>query len=239
MNQPLILLVEDDARLRDLTERYLQAQALRVKSVANIAGLHAQLKTAHIDLIVLDLGLPDGDGLHVCRDLRAQNISTPIIVLTARGDEIDRIVGLEFGADDYLAKPCNPRELLARIRAVLRRSAQAAPQNSGERICFGENTLDTEARTLTRSGEPYKLTSGEYALLWALVSRPNRALSRDQLMNLAFGRDYEANDRSIDVMMSRLRKLVEDNPRAPRWLQTQWGAGYVFVPPGQSAERAE
>jgi two-component system, OmpR family, phosphate regulon response regulator OmpR len=234
MNQDaLILLVEDDSRLRELTERYLLQQGLRVSSVANLAAMHAQLKQAHIDLIVLDLGLPDGDGLHACRDLRAQNVQTPIIVLTARGDDIDRIVGLEFGADDYLGKPCNPRELLARIRAVLRRtqsnSGQAA-QPDQENVAFGKNVLDPGARVLLRGEKRTRLSSGEFAVLWALVSRPNKALSRDQLMNLAFGRDHEANDRSVDVMISRLRKLVEDDPRDPRWLQTLWGAGYVFVP---------
>jgi two-component system, OmpR family, phosphate regulon response regulator OmpR len=232
MNQALILLVEDDARLRELTERYLLSQNFRVKSVANLAGLHAQMNQAHIDLVVLDLGLPDGDGLHACRDLRAQNVQTPIIVLTARGDDIDRIVGLEFGADDYLAKPCNPRELVARIKAVLRRSQASvpAPQNEAD-IVFGPNVLSPSTRTLMRDGVSVRLTSGEFALLWALLIRPNRPLSRDQLLNLAFDRDYVANDRSIDVMISRLRKLIEVDPRTPRWLQTQWGAGYVFVPP--------
>ncbi len=231
MDNALILLVEDDARLRELTERYLLSQSFRVKSVANLSGMQAQLKQSHVDLIVLDLGLPDGDGLHACRDLRAQKIQTPIIVLTARGDEVDRIVGLEFGADDYLCKPCNPRELLARIRAVLRRTMQQAKALAQEAaISFGANRVDPAARTLQRNQEIHKLTSGEFALLWALLSAPNRPLSRDQLLNLAFGRDYEANDRSVDVMISRLRKLVEEDPRNPRWLQTQWGAGYVFVP---------
>jgi two-component system, OmpR family, phosphate regulon response regulator OmpR len=232
MNQDaLILLVEDDSRLRDLTERYLTEQGFRVRAVANLAGMAAQLKSAHIDLIVLDLGLPDGDGLHACRDLRANDLHTPIIILTARGDEIDRIVGLEFGADDYVNKPCNPRELLARIRAVLRRS-QTQTQLAGvqaEFVVFGPNTLEPAARTLVRNNVRTKLSSGEFALLWALVSRPNKAMSRDQLMNLAFGRDHDANDRSVDVMISRLRKLVEDDAREPRWLQTVWGAGYVFV----------
>jgi two-component system, OmpR family, phosphate regulon response regulator OmpR len=227
----LILLVEDDSRLRELTERYLLQQGFRVRAVANVAGMHAQLKTAHVDLIVLDLGLPDGDGLHACRDLRANDVATPIIVLTARGDEIDRIVGLEFGADDYIGKPCNPRELLARIRAVLRRTQTHTQlsQTNTEWVVFGSNTLDPAARTLVRNAERTKLSSGEFAMLWALVSRPNKALSRDQLMNLAFGRDHDANDRSVDVMISRLRKLVEDDAREPRWLQTVWGAGYVFV----------
>jgi two-component system, OmpR family, phosphate regulon response regulator OmpR len=233
VDQPLILLVEDDARLRELTERFLQSQAFRVRAVANLLGMHAQLKSVHVDLIVLDLMLPDGDGLHACRDLRATGNATPIIVLTARGDEIDRIIGLEFGADDYLPKPCNPRELSARIKAVLRRTgfgaASLAPAET-EHIVFGDNTLDPAARSLQRGGEFTRLTSGEFAVLWALVSRPNRPLSRDQLMNLAFGKDHQANDRSVDVMISRLRRLVETDLRAPRWIQTVWGSGYVFVP---------
>jgi two-component system, OmpR family, phosphate regulon response regulator OmpR len=234
----LILLVEDDVRLRELTERYLVQQGLRVRSVANLAGMYAQLKLLHVDLIVLDLGLPDGDGLHACRDLRAQGTHTPIIVLTARGDDIDRIVGLEFGADDYMGKPCNPRELLARIRAVLRRSQQPAGHHAkpdAEPVRFGPNLLDPASRVLQREALRTRLSSGEFAVLWALVSRPNKALTRDQLMNLAFGRDHEAQDRSVDVMISRLRKLVEDDAREPRWLQTLWGAGYVFVPEGSKS----
>ncbi len=241
MNNPLILLVEDDSRLRELTDRYLVQQGFRVCSVANLAGMRAQLKLNHVDLIVLDLMLPDGDGLHACQDLRAQQINTPVIILTARGDEIDRIVGLELGADDYLGKPSNPRELIARIKAVLRRSQSGAgslPRNDQKSVQFGDNTLDPAARTLTRAGRSEPLSSGEFALLWALVSHPNRSLSRDQLLNLAFGRDHEANDRSIDVMISRLRRIVEVNPKLPRFIQTLWGSGYVFVPDGKKSGKS-
>jgi DNA-binding response OmpR family regulator len=234
MADPLVLLVEDDSRLSDLLERFLAQHGLRVKAVANIAGLEARLGQRHVDLIVLDLMLPDGDGLAVCRDLRGRGVATPIIILTARGDDIDRIIGLEIGADDYLPKPCNPRELLARIRAVLRRAPPppGATPASAASVSFGRLRLDPETRQLTRDGESVRLTSGEFAVLWALVSHPRRPLTRDHLMNLAHGRDHEANDRSIDVMVSRLRRLIEEDVRTPRFLQTVWGRGYVFVPDG-------
>lgn len=237
MAEPLILLVEDDPRLRDLLERYLASQALRVRAVANLAGMRAQLAQHHVDLIVLDLMLPDGDGLTACRDLRAAGDQTPILILTARGDDVDRIIGLEIGADDYLPKPCNPRELLARIRAVLRRrpSAPSALHELEEaKVGFGDCVLHPRQRTLFRAGEEIRLTTGEFALLWVLVQHPRRPLSRDQLLNLARGRDYEGQDRAIDVMLSRLRKLVEPDPRAPRYLQTVWGHGYMFVPDAEA-----
>jgi two-component system phosphate regulon response regulator OmpR len=235
MAEPLVLLVEDDARLRDLLERYLLQQGLRVRAVANLAGLRAQLAQQHVDLVVLDLMLADGDGLAACRDLRAEGVATPVIVLTARGDDVDRIIGLEMGADDYLAKPCNPRELVARIRAVLRRAppvAGGAPRGSEMPLRFGPFVLDPATRELHREGQAQRLTSGEFAVLWSLVSHARKTLTRDHLMNLAHGRDHEANDRSIDVMVSRLRRLIEDDPRRPRRLQTVWGTGYVFVPDG-------
>jgi two-component system phosphate regulon response regulator OmpR len=235
MDAPRILIVDDDLRLRDLLERYLGGQGFQTRGVANAAGLRAALAAQHFDLIVLDLMLPDGDGLDVCRQLRAHGDTTPVIMLTARGDEIDRVVGLELGADDYLPKPCSPRELLARVRAVLRRAPEpprAAPRAQGGRCAFGPYVLELDTRRLLRDGAPLKLTSGEFALLAALVAQPHQPLSRDRLLNLARGADFQAYDRSVDVMMSRLRKLIEDDPRQPRWLQTVRGAGYVFVPDG-------
>lgn len=235
MSDAQLLLVEDDPRLADLLTRTLEAQGFAVRWVANIAGMQAQLAQRQIDLIVLDLGLPDGDGLLACRDLRASGVSTPVLILTARGDDIDRIIGLEIGADDYLGKPCNPRELVARVRAVLRRSAAApgagaAPQPNRPPIRFGPWQLDPTTRSLSRDEGPVPLTSGEFALLHALASHPHRPLTREQLQTLAFGRDHEASDRAVDVMVSKLRKLIEDDPRAPQHLQTVWGHGYVFVP---------
>ena len=238
MDAPLLLLVDDDHRLRELTARYLEHQGYRVAPVAHLAGMRRELEKRHVDLIVLDLMLPDGDGLTACRDLRGAGMKTPVIMLTARGEDIDRIVGLEIGADDYLAKPCNPRELLARIRAVLRRqppAAGAAPQVQAEVVRFGRFELELHTRILRRDGRPELLSSGEFAVLAALVRHPRQTLSRDRLMNLARGVDHQASDRSIDVMLSRLRKLVEDDPRHPRWLQTVRSLGYVFVPDAAAA----
>ncbi len=229
MREPSLLLLEDDLRLRDLLERYLRGQGFAVRGVGTVAAMRRVLKEHHIDLLVLDLMLPDGDGLSVCRQLRGEGVALPIIMLTAKGDEIDRIVGLEIGADDYLSKPCNPRELVARINAVLRRipAPRATP---GEVMQFGAFAFDAGARTLTRNGHPIKLTSGECALLAALTGHPGEALTRDKLIGLTRGTEIAAFDRSIDVMVVRLRKLIEDDPRQPRWLQTVWGVGYMFVP---------
>ncbi len=233
MDNPHLVIVDDDPRLRDLLERYLRQEGFHVRGVANAAGLDQALARGHVDLIVLDLMLPDEDGLSICRRLRGSGVRTPIVMLTAKGDEIDRIVGLEIGADDYLPKPCNPRELLARIRAVLRRQAQVvpgAPQVQSEIIQFGGFSFDLSTRILRRGGKPIKLTSGEFALLSVLATHPHQPLSRDHLMNLARGRDHDAFDRSVDVTISRLRKLLEDDPSEPRLIQTVWGHGYVFVP---------
>ncbi|NUO73298.1 MAG: response regulator, partial [Frateuria sp.] len=220
-----ILVVDDDLRLRDLLERYLEQQGLRAFGAANAAGMRRALAAHHVDLIVLDLMLPDADGLALCRSLRAEGVDTPVIMLTAKGDDVDRIVGLELGADDYLPKPCNPRELVARIRAVLRRrprGAVGAPQAEQATVPFGRFVFDPATRQLLDDGAPVKLTSGEFAVLAALVAHPFQTLSRERLIALARGRGHEAFDRSIDVMVSRLRRCLEDDPRQPRWLQTVW-----------------
>ena len=233
MDTARLLIVDDDSRLRDLLQKYLIQEGFNVSTVANAKGMEQMLAREHIDLMVLDLTLPGEDGLSICRRLRGNGIKTPIVMLTAKGDEIDRIVGLEIGADDYLAKPCNPRELLARIRAVLRRQTTAipgAPKPDGELIRFGMFSLDRSARLLRRKDKTLKLTSGEFALLSVLASHPHQPLSRDHLLNLARGRDYDAFDRSVDVTISRLRRLLEIDPRDPRIIQTIWGHGYVFVP---------
>lgn len=233
-----ILVVDDDLRLRDLLERYLEQQGLRVYGAAHAAGMRRVLATHHVDLIVLDLMLPDADGLALCASLRGEGVATPIIMLTAKGDDVDRIVGLELGADDYLPKPCNPRELVARIRAVLRRRPRepvGGPQAEQAAVAFGRFVFEPATRQLLDDGTPVKLTSGEFAVLAALVAHPFETLSRERLIALARGRGHEAFDRSIDVMVSRLRRCLEDDPRQPRWLQTVWGEGYVFVPDGGPA----
>jgi len=232
-----ILVVDDDARLRDLLVRYLGENGFRVRSAQDAPGMEVERRREPVDLLVLDLMLPGEDGLSICRRLRAENEQLPIIMLTARGEEVDRIVGLEMGADDYLPKPFNPRELLARIRAVLRRkggapAGSAAPLQGGK-VGFGPFLLDLATRQLTRNGESLPLTSGEFSVLKVLVEHARRPLSRDQLMELARGREHEAFDRAIDVQISRLRKLIEDSASQPRYIQTVWGFGYVFVPDGE------
>ncbi len=231
-----VLVVDDDARLRALLERYLGEQGFSVKAVADSAQMDRALARELYDLMVLDLMLPGEDGLAICRRLRAQDNTMPVVMLTAKGDEVDRIVGLEMGADDYLPKPFNPRELVARINAVLRRQAPKPPPGApalDERVVrFGQVEVNLAARTLTRDGQEQVLTTGEFSLLKVLLESPRVPLSRDKLMELARGREYDAFDRSIDVQMSRLRKLVEDDPAKPRYLQTVWGFGYVFVPDG-------
>jgi len=231
-----ILVVDDDRRLRDLLSRYLGEQGFAVKAVADGETMNRALAAEPFALIVLDLMLPGEDGLAICRRLRGQGNGLPIIMLTAKGDEIDRIVGLELGADDYLAKPFSPRELVARIHAVLRRRPPATPPGSpgqeGEVLTFGRIRLNLATRRLQRDAREIPLTTGEFALLKVLVSHPRQALSRDKLMELARGREYEVFDRAIDVQVSRLRKLIEEDPAQPRYLQTVRGFGYVFVPDG-------
>lgn len=221
-----ILVVDDDMRLRALLERYLAEQGFRVRSVANAEQMDRLLTRESFHLMVLDLMLPGEDGLSICRRLRSQSNPMPIIMVTAKGEEVDRIVGTEIGADDYIPKPFNPRELLARIRAVLRRQANelpGAPSQEEAVIAFGKFKLNLGTREMFREDEPMPLTSGEFAVLKALVSHPREPLSRDKLMNLARGREYSAMERSIDVQISRLRRMVEEDPAHPRYIQTVWG----------------
>jgi two-component system phosphate regulon response regulator OmpR len=228
-----ILLVDDDARLRDLLTRYLMEQGFTTKAVGDAAGMDRALHREHFDLIVLDLMLPGEDGLAICRRLRGEDNQVPIVMLTAKGDEVDRIIGLEMGADDYLPKPFNPRELVARIHAVMRRrpsTLPGAPTIEDEIVSFGSVTVNLGTRSLRRNGEDIPLTTGEFSLLKVLLQHPRQPLSRDKLMELARGREYGVFDRAIDVQVSRLRKLVEDDPAKPRYIQTVWGFGYVFVP---------
>ncbi|MDC9593749.1 osmolarity response regulator transcription factor OmpR [Xenorhabdus sp. IM139775] len=230
-----ILVVDDDMRLRALLERYLSEQGFQVRSAANAEQMDRLLTRESIQLIVLDLMLPGEDGLSVCRRLRSQHNSIPVIMVSAKGEEVDRIVGLEIGADDYLAKPFNPRELLARMRAVLRRQTNelpGAPTSDDAVIKFGRFTLDLGTREMFHQDELLSLTSGEFSVLKVLVTHPREPLSRDKLMSLARGREYGAMERSIDVQISRLRRLIEEDPTHPRYIQTVWGLGYVFVPDG-------
>ncbi|MBB1360950.1 MULTISPECIES: two-component system response regulator OmpR [unclassified Shewanella] len=230
-----ILVVDDDMRLRSLLERYLIEQGFQVRSAANAEQMDRLLERENFHLLVLDLMLPGEDGLSICRRLRQQENPIPIVMLTAKGDEVDRIIGLELGADDYLPKPFNPRELLARIKAVMRRQiveVPGAPAQQEEMIEFGEFSLNLATREMFHGDESIALTSGEFAVLKVLVNHPREPLSRDKLMNLARGRDYSALERSIDVQVSRLRRLIEKDAANPRYIQTVWGLGYVFVPDG-------
>ena len=235
-----ILVVDDDLRLRDLLHRYLSEQGFSVHVAADAASMDKLLARERFDLIVLDLMMPGEDGLSVCRRLRGAKDTIPIIMLTARGDDVDRIVGLEMGADDYLPKPFNPRELVARISAVLRRRAApappGAPASEPETVSFGGMVVNLANRTLEKNGRTVSLTTGEFGLLKVLVTHPRTPLSRDKLMELARGREYEVFDRSIDVQISRLRKLIERDPTHPGYIQTVWGFGYVFVPDGNAKE---
>lgn len=227
---PHILVVDDDREIRDLLARFLRRHGFRVQAVADGRAMAQALRDWKIDLVVLDLMLPGDDGLTLCRELRRQS-EVPVIMLTAMGEEIDRIVGLEVGADDYLAKPFNPRELLARIKAVLRRTGRAAPPaEARETLHFAGFVLDPAGRTLTaEDGRPIDLTGGELDLLIALVQRPQRVLSREQLLDLARGRDAQPFDRSVDVQISRIRRKVEPDPARPALIRTVRGGGYMLA----------
>jgi len=229
-----IVIVDDDARIRDLLRRFLAQEGYDVLLAEDARALQRITARESVDLLVLDVMLPGEDGLSICRRLRQAGDKTPIIMLTAKGEDVDRILGLEIGADDYLGKPFNPRELLARIHAVLRRrpviEAPGAPTAEQEVMRFGEFTFDLAARQLSRNGQEIPLTTGEFAMLKALVRHPRQSLTRDKLAQLARGRDFEPFDRSLDVQISRLRKLIEVDPANPRMIQTVWGVGYVFVP---------
>jgi len=237
MNQETqkILVVDDDLRIRSLLERFLKEQNYQVRTAADAEQMDRFLERENYHMLVLDLMLPGEDGLSICKRLRSNENMIPIIMLTAKGDEVDKIIGLELGADDYLAKPFNPRELLARIKAVMRRrvvEVPGAPSAEEKIITFGEFTLNLATREMHQNDEVINLTSGEFAVLKSLVTHPRKPLSRDKLMNIARGRDYSALERSIDVQVSRLRRLLEIDPAKPRYIQTVWGVGYVFVPDG-------
>ncbi|MBI5006971.1 MAG: response regulator [Nitrosomonadales bacterium] len=225
-----ILVVDDDAGLRDLLQEYLTAQGFEVATVADGIAMEAHRADHPVDLVILDLMLPGEDGLSLARKLRAQG-DLPIIMLSARGEDVDRIVGLEVGADDYLAKPFNPRELLARIRALLRRSDSGHEANATARASqrFGEFLLNLDTHDLYKNGENIPLTAGEFNLLRIFVEHPNRVLSRDSIMDMLKGYERSPLDRSIDVRVTRLRRKIESDPNNPLHIRTVWGEGYLFA----------
>lgn len=234
-----ILIVDDDPGLNSLLERFFTSKGYRARAVPNVEQMDRLLAREVFNLVVLDLMLPGEDGLSACRRLRAANNSVPIIMLTAKGDELSRIKGLELGADDYLAKPFNPDELMARVKAVLRRQSApvpGAPGSEDESVTFGDYELSLATRELKRGDEVHMLTTGEFAVLKALVMHAREPLTRDKLMNLARGREWDALERSIDVQISRLRRMIEPDPSKPRYIQTVWGVGYVFVPDGNATK---
>jgi DNA-binding response OmpR family regulator len=230
--QPSILVVDDDPKLRDLLAQYLGREGFRVRTANDGNAMDLLIAESPPGLVVLDLMLPGEDGLSIARRLRG-GADIPVIILSARGDEVDRIVGLEVGADDYLAKPFSPRELLARIRAVLRRQRIPALPDETKTIAFGDFTLDLEAQRLLRHGREVELTAGDFALLEILVTHPNRVMTRDQLVDRIKGYERSPYDRSIDVRVTRLRKKVEADPANPVFLRTVWGRGYMFTPLGR------
>tara|TARA_B100001057_G_scaffold439639_1_gene472966 strand:+ start:16 stop:741 length:726 start_codon:yes stop_codon:yes gene_type:complete len=236
----MIWVVDDDPELRQMVGTYLIDQGYDVRCLCDVKQLEARLEFQRPDLVVLDLMLPGDDGLTALRRLRDAGDDLPVVMLTARGDGVDRIIGLEQGADDYLGKPFLPRELTARIEAVLRRRSSipaGTPLADGAQVIFGDNQLDLAARTLVRNGATQVITSGEFSLLAAFVQHPHRPLSRERLIELARGPESDTDSRSMDVQVSRVRKLIEQDPSRPRYLQTVWGYGYVFVPDGETRSR--
>ncbi|HVY20724.1 MAG TPA: response regulator [Bauldia sp.] len=238
-DRPHLLIVDDDREIRDLITRLLQKHDYKVEAARDANAMDAILAVTRIDLVILDVMLPGRSGLDICRELRAKS-PVPILMLTAMGDETDRIVGLEMGADDYLAKPFNPRELLARIRAILRRVTSAASSGpmkpTAKRLRFAGWQLDLGRRRLEApDGMIVDLTTGEYELLIAFAERPQRVLTRNQLLDLARGRDAAPFDRSIDVQVSRIRRKIESDPRSPEMIVTVRGDGYMFTPEVEAA----
>ncbi len=236
MEKDTIYVTDDDPGIRELVAEYLTRQGYAVETAEDAAALDRLLAKRRPQLVVLDWMMPGEDGLSVARRLRAQPGFPPIIMLSAKGEDIDRIIGLEVGADDYLPKPFNPRELLARIRAVLRRhvgNPPQAPAESANTFAFGRFVVNLDARCLMRDGGEISLTGGEYALLEIFVTHANRALSRDWLMDQLRGFERDPFDRSIDVRVNRLRKKIEDDPANPAYIRTQRGQGYLFVPQGK------
>lgn len=235
----MVWLVDDDPELRSLLDTFLTEEDFEVRAFPDTRDVERRLSRERPDILVLDRMLPGEDGLDLCRRIRAGGDDVPIIMLTAMSEVVDRIVGIESGADDYLGKPFVPRELTARIHALLRRRAPlpaGAPVLDQDILEFGPCRLDFAARSLWLSGEKLTLTSGEYSLLTALARNPHRPLTRERLVELARGPGSATFERSIDVQVSRLRKMIEANPAKPQYIQTVWGYGYVFVPDTPQAQ---
>ena len=231
-----LLVVDDDEKLLELVIKYLSKEGFEVAGGGDGQAMDAYLAQQQPDLVILDLMLPGEDGLSIARRLRTQS-AVPILILSARGEDIDRIIGLEVGADDYLAKPFNPRELSARVKAILRRTLEkegpgAGPGSAAEIYRFGGYQLNLTTNALSKAGEAINLTSGEFSLLEAFVKNPNRVLSRDHLIELIKGYERSPYDRSVDVRVTRLRKKLEQNPEQPQFIRTVWGRGYIFTPQG-------
>ncbi len=224
-----IIVVDDDPELRALLRRYLSGHGFDTREAAGGRALDRELSRGPADAIVLDLMMPGEDGLAICRRLRVAGDQTPIVMLTARGDPIDRIIGLETGADDYLPKPFEPRELVARLTAVMRRTRAGGSPLSDGVIHSGPLRIDIAAMTVSRNGLALKLTGREFALLAALARSSGRPLTRAQLIERAFGRDAEVNDRAIDVQIARLRKSIGDTGEQSQMIKTVWGVGYVLA----------
>jgi DNA-binding response OmpR family regulator len=224
-----ILVIDDDRKLNDLLTTYLRQFGMDVLTATHPDEGIAVLRKTSPSLVVLDLMLPERDGFTVCREIRRES-AVPIIMLTARGDLPDRVAGLELGADDYLAKPFEPRELVARIQTVLRRSGESRVGSGGDRLRAGSLTVDLRSRTAWLDGDPVDLTTTEFEILAFFLQQPGTVLSRDQIMDRVRGIDWEAYNRSIDVAMSRLRHKLKDDPKRPRYFKTIWGIGYLFLP---------
>ena len=230
-----VLMIDDDVALARMVAEFLGTRGLAVSIAGTLTEGEALLRQGGFDVLILDAMLPDGDGFDLCKTWR-QRSTLPILMLTARGDEVDRIVGLELGADDYLPKPFNPRELLARLRALLRRSQMNSAAPAGEVLNFGNLEIDHGALEARLNGQAVALTAHQFSLLWALATHPGRVLSREMLLELARGDALEAFDRSIDVHISRIRAAIEDDQKEPRRIITVRGAGYVFAQRQENTE---
>ena len=229
-----IVVVDDDVELRELVGGYLSSSGFAVEGVGDGGQLRAALAKERADLVVLDLMLPGDDGLTLLREIRA-GAGPPVVIISARGDEVDRVVGLELGADDYLAKPFGPRELLARVRAVLRRGGEGTTAARPAAIAFGPYRLEVDTRVLVGPEGEIALTGGEFELLRIFADHPNHVLSRDHLITLMKGYERGPFDRSVDVRVARLRRKIEPDPEAPVFLRTVWGEGYLFSPGGKAS----